>query len=576
MHDRSDIQLLQDYAVTGSEAAFRELVTRHTDFVFSAALRQVESPDLAGDVAQSVFTDLARKARPVAEKMPGQGSLAGWLHRSTRYAALNHLRDTRRRQSNERQAMEQLLTNTGSAPDWEHIKPVLDEALDSLGDEDREALLLRYFKNQDFRAIGLALGTSDDTAQKRVSRAVDRLRDYFSQRHVTIGASGLVGLISANAVQSAPVGLAAAITTAALAGTAAVSTSTVIAATKTIAMTTLQKTLVTAALTTAIGGGIYEAHQAARLRNQNQSLQQQLAPLADQVQQLRQQRDLAASQQASLADELAKSKSNEQELLKLRNEITQLRGNPASDSMPANTMIPTAQVETTRTSAASAEQAAREAAGRALGRAVVRGDAGAFENLLAESKGEHESYSTNQTGLDDAARRELSVRTFAPINLAFKEIAEAAVNGSQPALDAVIRAIQTPELHSLATQSLGLLAGQGNDQALEMLIHPEKYGFTLSSTVNNLRLAAEAGNQKAIDALAAVAQNPSQKALWLMAADNLAKAAADGNTVAVDALITMSSSTNRNVQRAVANALQGAAANQNVNAAAALRAMNSQ
>ena len=205
MCEQSDVQLLRDYAEGGHEVAFRELVTRHTDLVYSAALRQVNSPDLAGDIAQGVFTDLARKARQVAEQMAGANSLAGWLHRSTRYAALNHWRNTRRRLANERQAMEQLLINSDSVPDWERIRPLLDEALDSLADEDREALLLRYFKNQDFHAVGLALGLSDDTAQKRVSRAMERLREFFSKRNVTIGASGLVGLLSANAVQAAPV-----------------------------------------------------------------------------------------------------------------------------------------------------------------------------------------------------------------------------------------------------------------------------------------------------------------------------------------------------------------------------------
>src|ERR1035437_3903331 len=146
MHEKSDVQLLRDYAEDGHETALRELVTRHADFVFSAALRQVNSPDLAGDIAQGVFTDLARKARPLAEQMPG--SLAGWLHRGTRYAAFNHLRDTRRRLANEKQAMEQLLINSESAPDWELIRPVLDEALDSLGDEDREAQARRRLANE--------------------------------------------------------------------------------------------------------------------------------------------------------------------------------------------------------------------------------------------------------------------------------------------------------------------------------------------------------------------------------------------------------------------------------------------
>ena len=123
MDERSDVELLRDYAGAGQEAAFQELVARYTDLVYSAALRQVDSPDVAGDIAQSVFTDLARKAGPLAEKSPANGSLAGWLHRGTRYLALNHHRDTRRRLRNERQAMEQLLINSESAPDWEHIRP---------------------------------------------------------------------------------------------------------------------------------------------------------------------------------------------------------------------------------------------------------------------------------------------------------------------------------------------------------------------------------------------------------------------------------------------------------------------
>jgi RNA polymerase sigma factor (sigma-70 family) len=330
MSEQSDVQLLRDYAEGGHEAAFRELVTRHADLVYSAALRQVNSPDLAGDIAQGVFTDLARKARQVAEQRAEGNSLAGWLHRSTRYAALKHWRDTRRRLANEKQAMEQLLINSESAPDWERIRPMLDEALDSLSDEEREALLLRYFKNQDFRAVGLAFGISDDTAQKRVSRAMERLREFFSKRNVTIGAGGLAMLISANGVQAAPLGLTAAISAAAIVYGTAVPTSTAIAATKIIAMTTLQKTLIAAALAVVAGAGIYEARQAIQLRAQNQALQQQQAPLADQLQRLQRERDDATNRLAVLTDELARLKKNPSEVLSLRGEVGVLRQEKAS------------------------------------------------------------------------------------------------------------------------------------------------------------------------------------------------------------------------------------------------------
>src|SRR5262249_10181067 len=105
--------------------------------------------------------------------------------------------------------------------EWDDVRPLLDDAMEGLDESDREALLLRYFKNQDLRAVGNALGVSDDAAQKRVSRALERLRENFAKRGVVTGASGLVMVVSANAVQAAPAGLAAAFASGALGGATA-------------------------------------------------------------------------------------------------------------------------------------------------------------------------------------------------------------------------------------------------------------------------------------------------------------------------------------------------------------------
>jgi tetratricopeptide (TPR) repeat protein len=225
--------------------------------------------------------------------------------------------------------MEQLLTNSDAPADWGQIRPALDEALDSLDDTDREALLLRYFKNHDFRTIGQQLGVTDDAAQKRVSRAVELLREFFAKRGITVGAGGLVVVISANAVQAAPVGLAVTISAAVLAGTATTTSTLIAATTKTIAMTTLQKTLVTATVAVLAGAGIYEARQAAQLRDQVQTLQKQQAPLAEQVQQLQIERDAASNRAAGLTEELVEAKKNNSELLRLRGEIGVLRAQKA-------------------------------------------------------------------------------------------------------------------------------------------------------------------------------------------------------------------------------------------------------
>src|SRR5437773_6501329 len=97
-----DAQLLRRYAEAGSESAFSELVSRHIDLVYSAALRQVGGDThLAQDVTQTVFADLARKAR-----MPSLPAvLTGWLYQATRYAAAKAVRTERRRANREKEAV---------------------------------------------------------------------------------------------------------------------------------------------------------------------------------------------------------------------------------------------------------------------------------------------------------------------------------------------------------------------------------------------------------------------------------------------------------------------------------------
>ena len=94
-----DHQLLRRYANDCCEAAFAELVSRYVNLVYSAALRRAGGDaHLAQDVAQLVFTDLARKARTLSREIV----LAGWLHRATRFAAAQLIRGERRRQRRER------------------------------------------------------------------------------------------------------------------------------------------------------------------------------------------------------------------------------------------------------------------------------------------------------------------------------------------------------------------------------------------------------------------------------------------------------------------------------------------
>ena len=291
-------RLLEEYVRTGSETAFGELAARYVGLVYSAALRLVEGDThRAEDVAQTVFVDLARKAR----RLPKEVMLGGWLHRHTCFVAANAMRGERRRQSRERQAVEMNALQDNPGADFSLIAPILDEAINELGEADRTAILLRFFEQRDFGSVGEALGSNEDAARMRVNRALGKLESLLKRRGVTTSAAAVGVALSVNAVQAVPAALAAAISGAAVLAGTAVQTSTVIAATKAIAMTTLQKTLITAAIAAAVGAGIYEARQNSRLRGQVQSLQQQQAPLTEQIQQLTRERDDAIKRLAGFS-----------------------------------------------------------------------------------------------------------------------------------------------------------------------------------------------------------------------------------------------------------------------------------
>jgi len=259
-----------------------------------------------------------------ARQLTSHPVLSGWLHRTAQNLAANTVRSDVRRRAREQEAvaMNELLAPEPEAI-WKHIAPQLDAALGELNEPDRDALLLRYFERKSAREMAQTLGTTEDAAQKRVSRAVERLREFLSKHGVTVGASGLVVVISANAVQAAPIGLAVTISTAAIFAGKTITSAATATAIKTIVMTTLQKTLITATLAVVAGAGIYEAHQASTLRSQVQTLQQQQTPLAEQLAKLQAENKQLSNLVAQAKDQKSLSQAQLNELLKLRGQAGQ-------------------------------------------------------------------------------------------------------------------------------------------------------------------------------------------------------------------------------------------------------------
>ena len=214
-----DAELLCRYADEGSEPAFAELVRRHVNLVYGAAMRRTGGdPHRAADVAQQVFTTLARDAR----KLSHHALLPAWLHTATRNAALNLMIAEQRRQARETAALalESATAPGAPGPNWDQLRPLLDAAIDELPEADRTAVILRFLEHRPFAEIAAALQVSEDAARMRTERALDKLRPALARRGITSTAGALGAIMLGQPVLAAPAGLAASLSAQALAAAA--------------------------------------------------------------------------------------------------------------------------------------------------------------------------------------------------------------------------------------------------------------------------------------------------------------------------------------------------------------------
>lgn len=274
--ESADTVLICRFVDSRDDAAFAELVRRHIDLVYCAALRRVGDVHLAEDIAQAVFTTLAAKASSLRR----HHSLVGWLHTTTRFAASEVLRAERRRRAREQEAftMQEPPADPGDEAAWEKMRPVIDDALGELSERDREAVLLRYFSHLSFAAVGAALGLPENTARMRVGRALDKLHGLLTRRGLTSTSAALATVLTSQATAaSTPVALASAVTSTALA-TVGAGVGATGATTLLMGLTKVHVTFATAALLV-LGAAFYERLSARHLEAQAQAAQAEVASL---------------------------------------------------------------------------------------------------------------------------------------------------------------------------------------------------------------------------------------------------------------------------------------------------------
>ena len=260
-----DSELLRRY-VEGSESAFTEFVQRHVNLVYTAALRRVGNDrQLAEEITQTVFTQCARKAKALRQ----HPALSGWLHGSTRFAAIDSLRARKRRTATE--AIETMNSAIDDATEaglaWKEIRPVIDGLLDRLGEVERRTVMLRFFEGHSFAEIGARLRISEDTARMRVDRALEKLRQALARRGVGSTTATLGLALGTHAVRAAPLGLAHTVST--VAATAAGSG---VAAGTIFIMSKAKVGAAVAALAMGLTAVVFESRDNLELQNEATSL----------------------------------------------------------------------------------------------------------------------------------------------------------------------------------------------------------------------------------------------------------------------------------------------------------------
>jgi uncharacterized protein (TIGR03435 family) len=249
MQELDDTELLRQYTENDSEEAFGAIVSRHINKVYSVALRQTGNAHQAEEITQAVFVILAKKARGLSNRV----ILSGWLYQTARLASVTFIRSEIRRARREQEAhtMQSILNEPAMDEIWKQMSPLLDAAMAKLNETDHNAVLLRFFDGKSIKEVGTALGTTEDTAKKRLSRALEKLQRFFAKRGMSSTTAIIAGTISSNSVQAAPAMLAKAVTVIAIAKGATASTATLTlakGALKVMAWTKVKTAIVTGAV----------------------------------------------------------------------------------------------------------------------------------------------------------------------------------------------------------------------------------------------------------------------------------------------------------------------------------------
>lgn len=183
-------ELLLRRACKGDVQAFEELMQSHESRIYAIALRMMGNREDAQDCAQEAMVRIYR----AMGSFKGQSALATWIYRITMNTCLDELR---RRKARKVTSLDSLVdngwspTDAGDTPEEHGLRVekqnALNQAIQSLPDDMRAAIILRDVKGYSYDEIASILDANVGTIKSRISRGREKLREILSKQSELFG-----------------------------------------------------------------------------------------------------------------------------------------------------------------------------------------------------------------------------------------------------------------------------------------------------------------------------------------------------------------------------------------------------
>ena len=190
-NDKSDEQLISLY-VDGNNEAFDELLERHKDRVYMYIYHAVKNEDLADDIFQDTFVKAITTIKQ--GRYVDNGHFPAWVTRIAHNLIIDYYRQLRNENLQSTDDADVNILNRKEFSDvtiedtliTAQIHDDVRRLIRALPDNQREVLVMRYYRNMSFKEIADTTGVSINTALGRMRYAILNMRRMAEEHNIAL------------------------------------------------------------------------------------------------------------------------------------------------------------------------------------------------------------------------------------------------------------------------------------------------------------------------------------------------------------------------------------------------------